>query len=99
MFIRGFRVIRSFWILPRRLEAAAGPSSDPGGYDYDPETEVVSIPAADTQVKDSVRLLSVYSGFENLKYRDPLHLLLDYIAKVSNTSVMSFLCYLRIRPI
>ena len=31
VFIRGFRVTRSFWILPRRLEAAAGPSPELGG--------------------------------------------------------------------
>ncbi|KAH9994873.1 ankyrin repeat-containing domain protein [Russula vinacea] len=62
VFIRGLRVARSFWILPRRLMAAAGPSSDMGGYDYDPDTEVISIPAV-------------------TKYRDPLHLLQEYIAE------------------
>jgi hypothetical protein len=50
VFIRGFRVVRSLRILPKRLKAAAGPSADPGGYDHDPDTEVISIPA-DTQVK------------------------------------------------
>ncbi|KAN0116119.1 hypothetical protein V8E52_006176 [Russula decolorans] len=62
VFIRGYRVARSFWILPRRLKAAAGPSSDSGGYDCDPDMEVISIPAT-------------------TKYRDPLHLLLDYIVE------------------
>ena len=53
--------------------------------------EVISIPA-DTQVKDhSVQLLSVCFGSDALKFRDPLHLLLDYIAEVSNTSLVSFL--------
>ena len=42
-------------MLPRRLEAAAGPSPDTGGYGCDPDAEVISIPA-DTQVMDSVRL-------------------------------------------
>jgi hypothetical protein len=70
-----------FWILPRRLKAAAGSLPDPGGYDYDPDTEVISIPA-NTKVKDSVRLFSACSGSDALKYRDPLHLLLDYIAEV-----------------
>jgi hypothetical protein len=67
--------------LPRRLKAAAGPSPDPRGYDCDPDTEVISIPAA-TEVKDSsIRLLSLFSDVS--KYRDPLHLLLNYIAEVS----------------
>ena len=98
VFIRGFRVIRSFWKLSRRVEAAAGPSLDPGwyGYDHDPDTEVTSIPA-DTQVKHSVSL-STRSGSDALKYRDPLHLLLDYITEVSNTSLVSLFC-LQIRPI
>jgi hypothetical protein len=91
-------VVRSFWKLPRRIEAAAGPSPDPGGYYRDPDTEVISIPA-NTQVKDSVRLLSACSGSDVLKYRDPLHLLLDYIVQVSNSSLVSCLCCLQIRPI
>jgi hypothetical protein len=72
--------------LPKRLKAAAGPSPDLGGYDCDPDTEVISIPAA-TKVKDSVQLFSVFS--EISKYRDPLHLLLDYIAEVSTTGLVS----------
>ena len=86
--------------MRRRLEAAAGPSQDPGGpgYDYDPDTEVISI-SADSQVTDPVQLLSVCSGSDALKFRDPLHLLLDYIAEVSNSSLVSFLCCLQIRPI
>ena len=68
--------------------AAAGPSSDMGGYDYDPDTEVISIPAV-TKVKDSVLLFSVSSDFS--KYRDPLHLLQEYIAEVSTISLVSFL--------
>jgi hypothetical protein len=82
VFIRGFRVARSFWILPKHLKAAAGPSQNPGGYDRDPGTELISIPAV-TQVKDSVWLSSFFSDVS--KYRDPLHLLLEYIAEVSAT--------------
>ena len=59
--------------------AAAGPASDMGGYDHDLDTEVISIPAI-TKVKDPVRLFSVLSDFS--KYRDPLHLLQEYIAEV-----------------
>ncbi|KAF8477776.1 thioredoxin-like protein [Russula ochroleuca] len=62
VFIRGFRVARTFRILPKHLKAAAGPSSDPDGYDCEPDLEVVSIPATS-------------------KYRDPLQILLDYIAE------------------
>jgi hypothetical protein len=80
VFIRGFRVARSFWILPRRLKAAAGPSTDLGGNDCDPDREVISIPAI-TKVRNSVDLFSVFSDVS--KYRDPIHLLLEYIAEVS----------------
>ena len=45
MFIRGFRVARTLGILPKHLKAAAGPSSHTGGYDYESDTEIVSIPA------------------------------------------------------
>lgn len=45
MFIRGFRVARTFKILPKHLKAASGSSSDPDGYDYKPDIEAVSIPA------------------------------------------------------
>ena len=80
MFIRGFRVARTFWISPKHLKAAAGPSSDSGGYDRDPDTEVISL-SANSKVKRSIRLFSVFS--DALKYRDPLHVLLEYIAGVS----------------
>ena len=88
MFIRGFRVARarSFRIFPRHLKAAAGPYPDPGAYDYNSSTELLSIPAT-TKVNDSVRPFSVFSKLS--KYRDPLHLLLDYIAEVS---LLHFLC-------
>jgi hypothetical protein len=87
VFIRGFRVARSFWILPRRLKAAAGPSPDPGGFDCDPDREVISIPAI-PEVKDSVQPLSVLSDIS--KYHDPLHLLIEYIAEVSPTCSLVF---------
>ena len=54
VFIRGFRVARSFWLLPKHLKAAAGPSPDPG-YDRGPDTELASTPAI-PKVKDSVRI-------------------------------------------
>jgi hypothetical protein len=59
VFIRGFCVARSLWILPGRLKAAAGPSLYLGGYNCD-DTEVISIPAV-TKVTDSVRIFSVFS--------------------------------------
>jgi hypothetical protein len=41
--------------------------------------EVISIPAV-SKVRGSVRIFSVFPDV--LKYRDPLYLLLDYIAEV-----------------
>jgi hypothetical protein len=82
VFVRGFRVARPFWPLPKHLKAAASPPPDPEGSDSDPDTGLVSIPAI-TKVKDSVRSFSVLSDV--LKYRDPLHILLDYIAEASTT--------------
>ncbi|KAH9004603.1 hypothetical protein EDB86DRAFT_1966273 [Lactarius hatsudake] len=49
LFIRGFRVKRLFWILPR-LKGAAEPKSDPRGNDREPETEFVLIPSV-TEVR------------------------------------------------
>ena len=80
VFIRGFRVVRSFWLLPKQIKAAAGPSPDPEGHDYDPSMGIVSVPAI-TKVKDSIRVFLVFSDLP--KYRDPLHVLLHYIAEVS----------------
>jgi hypothetical protein len=48
-------------MLPRRLKAAAGSSTDPDGYDCDPDMEVISIPAV-TKVKGSHRLFLVFSN-------------------------------------
>jgi hypothetical protein len=42
--------------------------------------ELVSIPAI-AKVKNSIHQLSVISDV--LKYRDPLHILLEYVAEVS----------------
>jgi hypothetical protein len=86
-------VARSFWILPRRLKAAAGPSRDPGRYDRDPDLEVLSIPANTvTKVKDPVPLFSIFTN--DSKYRDPLHLLLEYLVEVSTIGswLISRLC-------
>ena len=80
VFIRGFRVSRSFWMLPKRLKAAAGPSSDPGGNGGDPDTEIITLSPV-TTVRDSILIFSIFSNVS--KCRDPLHLLLDYIAEVS----------------
>ena len=76
--------------MPRyRLKAAAGPSTDPEGYDCDPDTEVISIPAI-TKVKDSHPLFSVFTNANVSKYRDPLYLLLDYIAEVSTAGLVPY---------
>ncbi|KAI0293758.1 hypothetical protein BC826DRAFT_366579 [Russula brevipes] len=53
VFIRGFRVARTLKILPKHLKAAADPPQDSDGNDYEPERELISIPAA-TTVKNFV---------------------------------------------
>ncbi|KAI0298042.1 hypothetical protein B0F90DRAFT_838623 [Multifurca ochricompacta] len=64
IFVRGFRVTRIIWMLPRKLRGEAEPAQDPDGYDCDPDTKLMSIPSL-------------------TEYRDPLHLLLEYIGKRS----------------
>ena len=59
MFIRGFRVARTFRILPKHLKAAGGPPPDSGGYDSEPDIEAVSI-AASPRVKDSIWFFSIF---------------------------------------
>jgi hypothetical protein len=46
IFIRGFRVARTLGILPKHLRAAAKPSTDTDGDDWDsgPEVRLISIP-------------------------------------------------------
>jgi hypothetical protein len=63
VFIRGFRVARTFKILPKHLKAAAGPSPDLDDYDLEPEIDVVSIPAT-SKVKDSILLFDYLRGFK-----------------------------------
>ena len=46
MFVRGFRVARTFRILPKHLKAAGSPSPDSGGYYSEPDIEAVSIAAS-----------------------------------------------------
>jgi hypothetical protein len=41
--------------MPERLKAAAGPSREPEGDDFEPETELLSIPAI-TNVEDTLSL-------------------------------------------
>ncbi|KAI9445981.1 hypothetical protein H4582DRAFT_2124596 [Lactarius indigo] len=62
IFIRGFRVKRTFLGKIPRIKAAAEPEPGPPRPGSEPEEELVSIPS-DTE------------------YQDPLHVLLEYIAK------------------
>lgn len=55
LFIRGFRVKRILWIIPR-LKGAAEPQPDPGENDYEPELELVPIPSV-TECQDPLRVL------------------------------------------
>ena len=59
VFIRGFRVARTFRILPKRLKAAAGPSPSPERDDFEPEIELITIPAA-TNVEDTLSLFCLH---------------------------------------
>ncbi|KAI9445965.1 hypothetical protein H4582DRAFT_2163098, partial [Lactarius indigo] len=80
IFIRGFRVKRFFFGLVPRIRGAAEPKPDTRGDNPEPEKKVAPAP-----VVAKVRLL--FFGFPvfmaRSKYRDPLHVLLEYIAKVS----------------
>jgi hypothetical protein len=59
VFIRGFRVARTFRIMPKRLKAAAGPSPEPEPDDFEPEMELISIPAT-TNVEDTLSLFCLH---------------------------------------
>ncbi|KAH9032026.1 hypothetical protein EDB85DRAFT_2089383 [Lactarius pseudohatsudake] len=85
IFIRGFRVKRYFGLAPR-IKAAAEPKPDTRGNDGEPEKEADPIPRV-----TKVRLLffDFLLFIVRLKYRDPLHELLEYIAKVSSVDAIS----------
>ena len=62
MFIRGFRVARTFRILPKHLKAAGSPPPDSDGYDSEPDVEAVSIAATPKvrNTKDPIWLFSIF---------------------------------------
>ena len=66
-------------MLRSRLRAASGPNPDPKDEDCDPDVELISIPT----VPKVCTLFVVSSHHLKLsKYRDPLHVILEYIAEV-----------------
>ncbi|KAH9038303.1 hypothetical protein EDB84DRAFT_1098834 [Lactarius hengduanensis] len=79
IFIRGFRAKRFFFGLIPRIRGAAEPKPDPRGNDREPK-KVIPIPSV-----GKVRLLffDFLVFMVRSKYRDPLHVLLEYVAKVS----------------
>ncbi|KAF8264370.1 hypothetical protein EI94DRAFT_1703308 [Lactarius quietus] len=77
IFIRGFRV-RKRMIWWHKLRAAAGPNPDPKDDDSEPEATLISIPTV-PKVWYSFRVSSHL--LKLLKYRDPLHVMLEYIAE------------------
>jgi hypothetical protein len=82
IFIRGFRVVRRLGIFPKQLRGAAGHNlSLDDDHDNEPDKELRSIPAI-TKVKHSFCHSSVLVS-ELSKTRDPLHVLLDHIVRVS----------------
>ena len=78
IFIRGFRV-RKRMIWRPRLKAAAGPNPDPKDDNSEPDAELIPIPAV-SKVWLSFRVAS--HRFKPSKYRDPLHVILEYITEV-----------------
>ena len=84
MFIRGFRVARTFRILPKHLKAAGSPPPDSDGYGSEPDVEAVSIAATPKVRIPPIWFFSIIflRLIDVSKYRDPLHILLDYIAEV-----------------
>ena len=83
MFIRGFRVARTFGILPKHLRPAAKPSTNPDRNDRDsgPDVGLISMP---TVSKVSYHVYVFKSLFDASKYQDPLYFIFDYVAGVSN---------------
>lgn len=71
------RIFRKF----QQIKGAAEPKPDPREEDYEPENEVVSIPSV-SEVR-SLSLQITFTSYMYSKYRDPLHVLLNYIVKVS----------------
>ncbi|KAH9038289.1 hypothetical protein EDB84DRAFT_1479566 [Lactarius hengduanensis] len=68
IFIRGFRVKRTFKRFPR-VRGAAEPTPDPSGNDDEPETEVVSIPSF-TEYQDPLHVLLKYIAGVNISLRE-----------------------------
>jgi len=81
IFIRGFRATRKLKILPPRLKAAVG-------YNPDPDTGLMPIHAL-WEVKTPHSFGVSWSSPWFSKYRDPLCLLLEYIAEASAVSISS----------
>ena len=79
---------RLFWIIPR-LKGAAGPQPDPRGDDREPEMELVSIPSV-TEVSKITLFDILVLIYMHSKCRDPLHVLLEYIATVSGADMPYF---------
>ncbi len=91
IFVRGFRVARPLAMLPRRRTGTVGPNQ---ARDWDHEDN--KLPMEPTPLPTSTMVMYSDRHFMtsiNLsQYRDPLHVLLEYIAKVSRgTGAMSLL--------
>jgi hypothetical protein len=64
----------------QKLRAAAGPNPDPKDDDSETEATLISIP---TIPKVWYPFCVSIHRLKLLKYRDPLHIMLEYIAEVS----------------
>jgi hypothetical protein len=79
IFVRGYRIkLNTF--TSREVVGAAEPKPDPREEKYELEKELISVPSVSEVRSLSLTFQPSYMCF---KYRDPLHVLLDYILKVS----------------
>jgi hypothetical protein len=67
--------------LGSKLKAAAEPNPDRKDDDCEPDVELISIPVV-SKVQCSEFLVFSSHPLELSKYRDPLHVILEYIAEV-----------------
>lgn len=75
-------------IMPRTLKGAAAPNPDPNGDDSDPELELISLSTV-PEVKCFLAPWHLQYSTHLSKYRDHLHILLEYIAEVSIVDMFS----------
>ena len=83
--MRGFRVARILKIWPRLR--GAGPTHDLGKHGPEPASDrQLVVEPIGSPADTNVMFFTFFTFFFNVsKYQDPLHILLQYIAEVSNS--------------